>query len=197
VAATWGRGGWTTAVGSVAPSLQIKPKIDNCGVFAVDGGTATVSAHVAELSSPLTYQWSVTNATIIGTDKGSSLTFTSPPLGTTAVVSVVVTDSDGAVMTASLTVTSISSQIAAAIYFFCKLRSTEGLYNPWWWIETRGGLVPPGPPDPWLQQFGVVASLADAAKRASPQLRGRILEMALEQLSIASAAIRQQVRSET
>jgi len=154
-----------------------------------------VRAQAAELNPPLTYQWFATNVTIIGTDKGSALTFTSPPFGTTAVISVVVTDSDGAVMAASMEVMSISAPDAAAIHFFCNLRKTTGLYNPWWWIETRGGLVPPGPPDPWLQQFGVAVVLADAANRASPQLRGRILEVALEQISLASTAITQQLRA--
>lgn len=69
----------------------------------------------------------------------------------------------------------------------------EYLYNPWWWIETHGGLVPPGPPDPWLREFGAAVMLAEVANRVSPQLRGRVLEVALEQMSLASATIKQQI----
>jgi hypothetical protein len=196
VAASWGRGGWTTVLGSSPPSAKIVPKKDDCGVFAVDGGTATVSAHATELNPPLVFQWSVTNATIIGPANGASVTFTSPPLGLTATVSVVVTDSNGAIVTTSMDVTSISTQSASAQHFFCNLRKTGGLYNPWWWIETRGGLVPPGPPDPWLRQYGVVVELADAAKKAAPELRQRILEVALDQMAIASAALKQQIRNQ-
>ncbi len=68
------------------------------------------------------------------------------------------------------------------------------IYNPWWWIETRGGLVPPGPPPPWLQEFVAALTLAGNANRLSPQLRAGVLELALEQISIASAAIKKEIK---
>jgi hypothetical protein len=75
-----------------------------------------------------------------------------------------------------------------------RVPAREYIYDPWWWIETRGGLVPPPPPPPWLQEFGAAAALADVANRVSPQLRARVLEVALEQVSIASAAIRNDIK---
>ena len=68
-------------------------------------------------------------------------------------------------------------------------------YNPWWRIETRGGLVPPGPPLPWLQEFGAAQTLAGIATRVSPQLRAGVLELALEQISIASAAVKKDIKA--
>lgn len=69
------------------------------------------------------------------------------------------------------------------------------IYDPWWYIKTHGGLTPPGPPDPfpWLQEFGAALALADAANAASPRLRAKVLEVVMEQLSIASATIKQQI----
>jgi hypothetical protein len=66
-------------------------------------------------------------------------------------------------------------------------------YNPWWWIETLGGLVPPPPRDLWLQQFLATIGLANAAQRDSPQLRASVLEIALEQIEAASATLKQQI----
>jgi hypothetical protein len=193
VAATWGRGAWSTLVGSEAPGVWIVAKRDDCGVFAVEGGTATVRAHTTELNPPLVFKWLVTNSAPVGPDNGVSFTFDSPPLGVTAVVSVVVTDSDGAVATASFDVVSISAQSASFQYFICNLRKTEGLYNPFWWIETRGGLVPPGPPDPWVRQVAVAVALAAASQTATPELRQRILAIASEQLDAASAGLHRQI----
>jgi len=69
----------------------------------------------------------------------------------------------------------------------------EYFYDPWWWIKTLGGLVPPPPRDPWLHEFGAALGLADAADRVSPRLRAKVLELALEQISIASTTIKQQI----
>jgi len=71
----------------------------------------------------------------------------------------------------------------------------EYLYNPWWWIETLGGTVPPPPRDPWLREFGAALALADAANRVSPSLREKTLQIALEEISIASASIKQQIKA--
>ncbi len=75
-----------------------------------------------------------------------------------------------------------------------RVPAREYIYDPWWWIEARGGLVPPPPPPPWLQEFGAAAALADVANKVSPQLRVRVLEVALEQMSIASAAIKKDIK---
>jgi len=68
-------------------------------------------------------------------------------------------------------------------------------YNPWWWIETHGGLVPPrGGGDPWVSQYAAALSLASAAERVSSQLRVGILEMALKQLSISAGSLEKEIR---
>jgi len=69
------------------------------------------------------------------------------------------------------------------------------IFNPWWSIETRGGLVPPGPPPPWWQEFLAALTLAGDASMVSPQLRAGVLELALEQMSIASAAIKNEIEA--
>jgi hypothetical protein len=68
-------------------------------------------------------------------------------------------------------------------------------YDPWWWIKTLGGLVPPPPRDPWAREFGVAMALADMADRVSPRLRIKLLEVALEQTSIVSAMLKEQMRA--
>jgi hypothetical protein len=73
--------------------------------------------------------------------------------------------------------------------------SIPSAYNPWWWIETHGGLVPPGPPPPWIQELRAAITLAENAGRASPQLRARLLQVALEQTSIAAATMRRQLQA--
>jgi hypothetical protein len=68
------------------------------------------------------------------------------------------------------------------------------IYNPWWWIETRGGLVPPGPPPPWLQEFLGALALAGNAG-VTPQQRAGLLERALEQIPIATAALKAEIKA--
>lgn len=75
------------------------------------------------------------------------------------------------------------------------LPTIGAIYNPWWWIETHGGLVPPGPPPPWLQEFVAALTLAGMASRVPPQGRVGVLELALEQISIASAAIKKDIKA--
>jgi hypothetical protein len=69
------------------------------------------------------------------------------------------------------------------------------IFNPWWWIETRGGLVPPGPPPPWTQELFIAVRLAGDAGRASPQIRARLLGLALEQMQIAAATMERELES--
>jgi hypothetical protein len=71
-------------------------------------------------------------------------------------------------------------------------------YDMWWKIKTHGGLLPPSPwPDPigpWFAQFAAALSLADAARSVSPRLRASVLQLALQQISIASAALKKEIK---
>jgi hypothetical protein len=67
-------------------------------------------------------------------------------------------------------------------------------YNPWWWIETHGGLVPPGPVDPWARDLAAALSLAGTAGQASPQQRARLLEAALQQIRVAASSLEKQIQ---
>ena len=94
------------------------------------------------------------------------------------------------------------SDIVVAFAFYNEVKQSlrippgsEYLYNPWWWIETLGGLVPPPPRDPWAQELGAVLALSGVANRVSRPLRAKVLEIALEQISIAAAALKQQIRN--
>jgi len=70
----------------------------------------------------------------------------------------------------------------------------SSIYNPWWWVLTGFGTIPPQPqPDPWLIQYAAAVSLANAARGLSPQLQARVLEIVLEQMAVASAALKQQI----
>jgi hypothetical protein len=69
-------------------------------------------------------------------------------------------------------------------------------YDPWWWIETRGGLVPPGPPPPWLTNLNAISALARAAETVEPQLRSSVLEIALKHVAILSREIEKQMKAE-
>ena len=90
--------------------------------------------------------------------------------------------------------------IAIAIY----QKSQSGLtvdprqyaaYNPWWWIETHGGLVPPGPSDPWTREIAAATVLSDTVSKVSPQVKARVLETVLQQLSVAKATIEKEIKT--
>jgi hypothetical protein len=71
------------------------------------------------------------------------------------------------------------------------------IYDPWWWIKTHWGTTPPLPdPEPWLPQFAAAMALAVAAKKVSSRLRTSVLEIALQQLSIASATIKKEIKTQ-
>jgi len=69
-------------------------------------------------------------------------------------------------------------------------------YNQWWWFETHGGLLPPGsnPSDPFVKQSEALLALAYAANSVSPQLRANVLETALQQASLTSAALKKEIK---
>ncbi len=71
------------------------------------------------------------------------------------------------------------------------------IYDPWWWLKTHWGLVPPGPPPPWewLQHFAAVLALAKTADAVAPALRSSVLDIALKQVNIAAAAIKKEIKA--
>jgi hypothetical protein len=102
--------------------------------------------------------------------------------------------------TTALNVDKETIGIAVAIYqqpdsILTKVPSQYATYNPWWWIETHGGLVAPGPLPPWLLEFVAALTLAATAERVSPQLRTSVLEAALGQVSLTAAAIKKEIKA--
>jgi len=75
----------------------------------------------------------------------------------------------------------------------------EAAYDWLWWLKTRGGLVPPvppwGPPDPWMQQILAAVSVGAAASQVAGRIRGRVLEAALEQITVAVNTLKQQIKT--
>jgi hypothetical protein len=88
------------------------------------------------------------------------------------------------------------NDIVVAFAFYNEVRSVlqvprePNIYNPWWWIETHGGLTPPGPPPPWLQQYLAGLALATTARGLDPRLRAEGLELALRQMALATSALK-------
>ena len=76
-----------------------------------------------------------------------------------------------------------------------KLPPNYLLYNPWWWIETHGGLVPPGPTDPFRIQIEAASRILEATNSLSADVRAGGIELALHQLSVAQKALEQELNS--
>jgi hypothetical protein len=76
-----------------------------------------------------------------------------------------------------------------------KLPPNYLLYNPWWWIETHGGLVPPGPTDPFRIQIEAASRILEATNSLSAGVRAGGIELALHQLSVAQKALEQELKS--
>lgn len=76
-----------------------------------------------------------------------------------------------------------------------KLPPNYWLYNPWWWIETHGGLVPPGPTDPFRIQIEAASRILEATRSLSADVRAGGIELAMRQLSIARNALEQELKS--
>ena len=66
-------------------------------------------------------------------------------------------------------------------------------YNRWWWIETWWGHGPD--PGPGVREFAVAVELAQAAAKASPKLRGQVIEAALQQAKIGASLMQKQLES--
>jgi hypothetical protein len=72
------------------------------------------------------------------------------------------------------------------------------IYNPWWWIETHGGLVPPGPPPPWdVNSIAAVSAILQTANWVAPELRSSVLQIALKQVAILSTEIKNQIKPDS
>lgn len=102
--------------------------------------------------------------------------------------------------TTALNVAKGTSGIAIAIYQqphsnVTKFPNQYTIYNPWWWIETHGGLVPPGPPPTWLLELVGALTLGATAERVSPQLRSSVLKVALQQVSLTATAIKKEIKA--
>jgi hypothetical protein len=92
-----------------------------------------------------------------------------------------------------------TSGIAVAIYqrpktLIPKLPN-DAFYNLWWWIETHGGLVPPGPGPQWLAALAPLFALARAASGMSRQLQIETLQTGLKQLSNVANAVKAEIKS--
>jgi hypothetical protein len=74
-------------------------------------------------------------------------------------------------------------------------RDNEWLYNPWWWIETHGGLVPPGPTDPFRIQIEAASRILEATESLSTDIRARGIELAMHQLAVANDRLKQALDS--
>jgi hypothetical protein len=67
------------------------------------------------------------------------------------------------------------------------------LYNPWWWIESWWGHGPdPGPE--WTRQLSVIGELIGLANQVSPQLKSRVLEIALQQMKLSTSNLENQIK---
>jgi hypothetical protein len=88
-----------------------------------------------------------------------------------------------------------------AYAFYNEVQSEWGLppnywlYDPWWWLKTHGGLVPPGPTDPFRTQIEAASRILEATSSLSGDVRAGGIELALHQLSIAEKALRQELES--
>jgi hypothetical protein len=69
-----------------------------------------------------------------------------------------------------------------------------GSYNPWWSIETNGGLTPPRGGDPWLVQLSTAMSLIATAKTIAPDLRKPVLEIAVKQIEQISTLMKNEIK---
>jgi hypothetical protein len=92
-----------------------------------------------------------------------------------------------------------ASGIAVAVYQKPKNLTPklpwEAMYNPWWWIETHGGLVPPGPGPQWLTAIAPLFALARATSAMSRQLHVETLEIVLKQLANVGTAVKAEIKS--
>jgi hypothetical protein len=93
------------------------------------------------------------------------------------------------------------NDVVVAFAFYSEVQSRHRVppyyvaYNPWWWFETHGGLVPPGPTDPFRVQLGAVAEIIEATRSLSAGMRAGGIELALRQLSITEKTLRKELNA--
>src|SRR5262249_29774638 len=71
----------------------------------------------------------------------------------------------------------------------------DAFYNPWWWFETHGGLVPPGPQPQWLVGLAPLISLARATSGMPRELQIETLQIGLKQLSKVASAVKTEIKA--
>lgn len=86
-----------------------------------------------------------------------------------------------------------------AFAFYHSVRRTitlpnERLFNPFWWIETHGGLVPPKPDGPWLNELLGAIVLGATAGGVHGAVRRGVLDLTLKQLAVASKSLKTAIR---
>jgi hypothetical protein len=98
-----------------------------------------------------------------------------------------------------LSVPKSASGIAVAVYQASKnlipMLPFEAFYDPWWWIKTHGGLVPPGPGPQWMTAIVPLFALARAASGMPRQLQIETLQVVLKQLSNVGNAVKAEIKS--
>jgi hypothetical protein len=101
--------------------------------------------------------------------------------------------------TSTLNVPQGSNGIAIAVYQKPKSLTPklpwEAMYDPWWWIKTHGGLVPPGPGPQWLTAIAPLFALAQATSGMSRQLQAETLQIVLKQLANVGGAVKAEIKA--
>lgn len=71
------------------------------------------------------------------------------------------------------------------------------IFDPWWWIKTRGGLVPPGPTpwSEWQRPFLAALALANAAQHVGEMHRSSATELAAKQGAFALKALKEHIKA--
>ena len=68
-------------------------------------------------------------------------------------------------------------------------------HDPWWWLKTHGGLLPPGPLPVWLREYSIALALAEASNRMQPHLKEKVLKVALEQVAETAARLEEALKT--
>ncbi len=131
--ATYGRGAFTNTVdGNHLPSVSIDEQRTECSIGSIGGGRGRFSGNAQGfVTGPLTYEWSVEQATILS-GAGTSHIVVGVPSSGTFVVNLVVRDSAGQEAASRLIVSPVSAQAAQVVEHLCKVIH-DVKYN--WFVE--------------------------------------------------------------